>query len=236
MLIGEKGVTLQRLMAECFVLIEVPRANEVGEVLVHGRCEDCLRVKAKVEELLRETVPLLALDQASADEMPLPPAYDLATPTPIRRCLFFPENSDDVDSEGLTSLRVFLKFLDSARLSCDACIFTITDNRIARRLLDAHRFRGVKVRIISDRTQSEALGSDIAELQKAGIQVRMNDGTHHMHHKFCILDRKVLMNGSFNWTQGACEHNSENVMVTNEGAFVEPFCTKFDTLWRSYAS
>ena len=32
-------------------------------------------------------------------------------------------------------------------------------------------------------------------------QVRADHTPHHMHHKFCILDGSVLMNGSFNWTQ-----------------------------------
>merc|ERR1712138_169257 len=93
----------------------------------------------------------------------------------------------------------------------------------------------VRVRIITDKAQSEAIGSDIAELQAAGIEVRMNTSQHHMHHKFCILDECVLMNGSFNWTQGACENNYENVMITNETAFVAPFRDQFEQLWQECA-
>merc|ERR1711924_532891 len=136
---------------------------------------------------------------------------------------------------GLTSLATLLKFLDSTRVSCDVCVFTITDNRIARRLLDAHRYRAVRIRIITDKAQSEALGSDIGEFQAAGIEVRMNTTICHMHHKFCILDGRVLMNGSFNWTQGACENNCENIMITNDKGFVMPFCSQFERLWQEYS-
>jgi len=234
-IIGERGTTLQRLMSECAVLIEVPKPNEPGDVVVHGRVEGCVRAKVKIEEILRDTVQVLSSGAGNAPVMPQPPGYDLATSKPIHRCLFFPEVGHPCLGDGLTSLGTLLKFLDSTRISCDACVFTITDNRIARRLLDAHRYRGVRVRVITDKAQKEALGSDIGELQAAGIEVRMNTSQYLMHHKFCILDGHVLMNGSFNWTQGACENNNENVMITNENAFVVPFRDQFELLWQDYA-
>merc|ERR1711862_680734 len=127
------------------------------------------------------------------------------------------------------SLGVLLKYLDSVRLSCDICVFTITDNRIVRRLMDAHRYRRANVRIITDKAQCDALGSGISELQEAGIEVRTNSSEFHMHHKFCILDGRVLMNGSLNWTQGACENNSENVIITNERSLLDSFRTEFES-------
>ena len=53
----------------------------------------------------------------------------------------------------------------------------------------------------------------------------------HMHHKFCIIDDRVLMNGSFNWTRSASEKNYENIMVTTQKALVKEFRNCFRTLW-----
>jgi hypothetical protein len=233
-IIGERGAVLQQLMHDCSVLIMVPKLDEAGDVAIRGRLDDCLRAKTKIEDLLRDTVHVLSTGKSKVPALPLPPSYDLTVSDPIRRCLFFPEETaaSHKPYDSLSSLATFLKFLDSTRVSCDVCVFTITDNRIARRLLDAHRYRSVKVRIITDKAQSDALGSDVAEFQEAGIEVRTNRTEHHMHHKFCILDGRVLMNGSFNWTQGACENNSENVMITNDKAFVSPFCAQFAQLWQ----
>jgi len=48
------------------------------------------------------------------------------------------------------------------------------------------------------------LGSDINDLANAGIPVRLdNDVKSHMHHKFCLIDDKIIINGSFNWTKAA---------------------------------
>mmetsp|Transcript_20714 Transcript_20714/g.33501 ORF Transcript_20714/g.33501 Transcript_20714/m.33501 type:complete len:509 (+) Transcript_20714:26-1552(+) len=235
LIIGERGATLHAIMLSSKVLLEVPKADVPGDVTVRGRVDGCLHAKMKIEEILRDAIPVLASGTCEKHAMPLPPAYDLAVDKPIQKCLFFPEEGGQSSDDGLTSLGTLLKFLDSTRLTCDACVFTITDNRIARRLLDAHRYRKVKVRVITDKVQSEALGSDIGELQAAGIEVRMNTSPYHMHHKFCILDGLVLLNGSFNWTQGACENNCENVMISNDKAFLSPFKAQFERLWQEYA-
>merc|ERR1711879_170482 len=187
--------------------------------------------RVKMEELINDRIPILALSAGRTPVMPLPPSYDLCTSRPIRRCLFFPDHPEGAMDNGLSTLGVFLKYLDSTRHSLDVCVFTITDDRISRRILDAHRFRGVKVRIITDGEQSKSVGSDILEFRQSGIEVRMDESPYHMHHKFCVLDGKVLMNGSFNWTLGACENNNENVMVTNDSAYVSEFRTQFETLW-----
>jgi len=233
-IIGERGTTLHQLMRDCNVLIQVPKAQETGDVTVCGQQDGCLRAKIKIEEILRDTVPVLSSGMGARPVMPVPPSYDLAGAKSIQRCLFFPEQAALHPDDGLSSLGTLLKFLDSTRVSCDVCVFTITDNRIARRLLDAHRYRRVRVRIITDKVQIGALGSDIGELQAAGIEVRTNTSPHHMHHKFCILDGVVLLNGSFNWTQGACENNCENVMISNDKAFVSPFKAQFEHLWQEY--
>lgn len=56
-----------------------------------------------------------------------------------------------------------------------------------------------------------------------------------MHHKYALLDSKVLMNGSFNFTRGASQNNSENVMVTNDNFFVATFQQHFDAVFQYFA-
>jgi cardiolipin hydrolase len=119
----------------------------------------------------------------------------------------------------------------SARKKADVCVFTITDDRIASAILDAHR-RGVAVRILSDDDKANDLGSDIERLHRAGVPVKVDASPHHMHHKFALFDDSRLLTGSYNWTRGAAEHNEENFIITGDAVLVARFARTFEKLWQ----
>jgi cardiolipin hydrolase len=123
--------------------------------------------------------------------------------------------------------------LDEARQRADLCVFTITDNRITRSILRAHH-RGVRLRVLTDDDKAHDLGSDIELLAEQGVEVAIDDSPAHMHHKFALFDRELLLTGSFNWTRSASAENHENVLVTGDPRFVRPFQAKFDSLWRRF--
>ena len=102
-----------------------------------------------------------------------------------------------------TSLVKLLRRIDAASKTLDVCVFTITCNEIADAVVRAHE-RGVKVRVISDDEQANSTGSDLRAIADAGIPVRTDAASTHMHHKFAIVDGATLINGSFNWTGRRC--------------------------------
>ena len=121
----------------------------------------------------------------------------------------------------------------TARKTADVCVFTITDDRIADAILDAHR-RGVRVRIVTDDDKSADLGSDIGRLASAGIPVRIDRSQYHMHHKFALFDGRQLLTGSYNWTRGAAEWNEENFVITADPRLISPFAGLFEQLWEKF--
>jgi phosphatidylserine/phosphatidylglycerophosphate/cardiolipin synthase-like enzyme len=123
------------------------------------------------------------------------------------------------------------RFIREAQSTLDICVFTITDNRIVDKIIDAHQ-RGVKVRVISDDDKSEDLGSDFYYLDSKGIDCVHDKTSAHMHHKFAIADGKKLLNGSYNWTRSACTSNNENIAVTNHKCLVQQFQQEFLRLWK----
>jgi cardiolipin hydrolase len=133
-----------------------------------------------------------------------------------------------------TNLTRLCTLLKGSCRSIDICVFTITCDFITRRILEAHG-RGVQVRVISDAAQALNRGSDIAALQAAGVPLRTDKSATHMHHKFCIIDKTTLLNGSFNWTVQAVTGNAENVVVIHEPETVRAFTKEFDKLWQAYA-
>ncbi|MDB5306419.1 MAG: pld [Gemmataceae bacterium] len=131
--------------------------------------------------------------------------------------------------------------LHAARETADLCVFTITDDRISRAVLDTHR-RRVRVRVITDAEKANDLGSDIGTFRDAGIAVKVihvaspaDPGlTGHMHHKFAIFDGHQMVNGSYNWTRGAAGVNYENVVDTTDPKLVARFAAEFERLWNKF--
>jgi phosphatidylserine/phosphatidylglycerophosphate/cardiolipin synthase-like enzyme len=124
--------------------------------------------------------------------------------------------------------------LKSAAQSVDICVFTITDDRISRPILDAHR-RGVSVRIITDDEKAFDRGSDAEFLARNGVPLVVDRTRHHMHHKFAIFDNKRLLSGSYNWTRSAADRNEENFLITSDRILVKTFRKQFDKLWKEYS-
>lgn len=137
-------------------------------------------------------------------------------------------------SPGMACVNKINSLIASTQHEMDVCVFTITDDRIAQELLKAHA-RKVKVRVVSDNEKSEDLGSDIPRLAKAGVQVAIDRTPAHMHHKFALFDKRLLLTGSYNWTRGAAEENEENLIVTNDQKLVGAFSATFEKLWKSLA-
>ena len=137
-------------------------------------------------------------------------------------------------SPGDDCLHRIRRLIGEARQTLDICVFTITDNRIVRKLTEAHN-RGIHIRIISDDMKSEDLGSDMESLENIGINCRYDRTTAHMHHKFAIADNDLLLTGSYNWTRSASTENNENIVISNNNRLIKQFQQEFDKMWAQLA-
>jgi cardiolipin hydrolase len=133
-------------------------------------------------------------------------------------------------SPGEACLNAILSELERARRTVDICVFTITDDRIARAILAVHE-RGLALRVITDNDKQFDGGSDVGRLRRAGVAIKVDETEHHMHHKFALLDGATLVNGSYNWTRSAGAFNDENLVVTSEPGLVQAFSEQFERLW-----
>lgn len=172
--------------------------------------------------------PLVNKVASSAAVVPPPIIISLPSEREIDEVLFFPEIE-----ESSPNFNRFLRYLRSATKVLDICVFTITDNRISNALIDLH-YKGVKINIITDDTQVVAQGSDILRLSQAGVNIIIDSSPAHMHHKFAIIDKTLLLNGSYNWTLSAERSNNENIIITNRTSLVKPFLNQFQLLWAKY--
>jgi phosphatidylserine/phosphatidylglycerophosphate/cardiolipin synthase-like enzyme len=135
-------------------------------------------------------------------------------------------------SPGVECASKIIALLDRAKHSIKICVFTISDNNITKAIFSAHE-RGVIVQIISDNDKANDKGSDIYQLNRQEVSIRIDQSSSHMHHKYAIIDDDELINGSFNWTRSASKYNQENIVVTNDKTLINSFNGNFEKLWQS---
>ncbi|XP_060116623.1 mitochondrial cardiolipin hydrolase [Heteronotia binoei] len=121
----------------------------------------------------------------------------------------------------------------TARRCLDLCVFAFSSPQLSRAVLLLHR-RGVRVRVVTDADYMALRGSQIGILRRAGIQVRHDQDSGYMHHKFAIVDKKLLFTGSLNWTAQAIQHNRENVLILEDAEYVKLFLQEFEKIWENY--
>eukprot|EP00794_Sanderia_malayensis_P008858 gene8858-9807_t len=149
------------------------------------------------------------------------------------RCVVLKDKSSCVCDKPESSFESLLKLIDSAQYCIDICMFVLSSHELAGAVLDLHK-RGLTVRVITDAEKMEILSSQIMNFRAAGIQVRNDKSAFLMHHKFAIIDNRILITGSFNWTHQAVTGNKENVLTTSYAPIVQPFIKEFERLWKDY--
>ena len=93
----------------------------------------------------------------------------------------------------------------------------------------------VYVKVISDDECSKQLGSDVFDLSNAGIPVRLdNSPATHMHNKFVVIDRRIVITGSFNWTTAAVDSNQENLCILDNEELAGKYIAEFEKLWKKF--
>lgn len=133
-------------------------------------------------------------------------------------------------SPGFDIMDNLCDLIDQSNELVDLCVFTITDSRLADRIVERYR-QGIRFRIITDDQKIYDNGSEIMGLDRIGVPVKIDHSRYHMHNKFGIIDGRIAFTGSFNWTYTASKHNQENLLVTTNYSIVNQYKDEFNRLW-----
>ncbi len=94
---------------------------------------------------------------------------------------------------------------------------------------------GILVDLIihNDFINNRTNGLSFQKLIDVGCNFYFSDSENPMHNKFCIIDEKILINGSYNWTYYAEDKNRENIIIIeNEDDVIKSFVDEFNRLKR----
>lgn len=120
-----------------------------------------------------------------------------------------------------------LACLDKAKHSIFVAAAWFTNYKLMQKLLYKQK-QGLMVEIMtSDKSDLSKLRNFLIEFTNYGGAIYQTPaGGNLMHHKFCVIDNLLLINGSFNWTEQA-KRNDENITIWENEAMASQFLEQF---------
>lgn len=135
--------------------------------------------------------------------------------------------------------RELVQLINSARKSVDVQAYSFTSKPIIKALIHA-RERGVDVEIILDRSNVERknyrthtyrrlISPGLDAVYTAGIPTYIDDRYLIAHNKVMLIDDRIIVTGSFNFSYAAAHFNAENMLVIkNIPALVSRYQKNFE--------
>lgn len=125
-----------------------------------------------------------------------------------------------------------IKAIDEATDEILVAVYWFTNHELFDKLCDKVR-DGKKVELIvhNDFINNREAGLNFQNFIDLGGQFYFSDSDNPMHNKFCVIDSKTLINGSYNWTYFAENKNSENILlIKDEQNTIDAFKNEFQNL------
>jgi len=88
--------------------------------------------------------------------------------------------------------------------------------------------------VLNDRINNKQEGCDFQKFIDTGGNFYFSSVDNMVHHKFCIIDDKIVITGSYNWTYYAENRNWENIYIIEEPKAVEGYINEFKKLTESH--
>jgi len=102
--------------------------------------------------------------------------------------------------------------IDNAKSDILIQAYSFTSTPIAPALINAHK-RGIKIEAILDKSNVTANYSSATYISNNGIPVFIDAAHAIAHNKIMIIDKEIVITGSFNFTKAAEEKNAENLLI-----------------------
>lgn len=125
-----------------------------------------------------------------------------------------------------------IKEIEKANTSLKVAVYWFTNHELFD-LLYHKQLNGIQCELIihNDYINNREAGLPFQKFIDAGGQFYFSDEESPMHNKFCIIDNRVLINGSYNWTYYAESKNRENILIIKDETDVtKAFETEFSQL------
>lgn len=137
---------------------------------------------------------------------------------------------NDLITNGTEIKQRIISEINNAKQCINLAMAYFTDRDIAMAIVEAKNKKVVIDIILSSNAQNETVK---LMLKGAGISIHAfdtGDARGIMHHKFCLIDNKISINGSYNYSLNASNNNVENIQVSDDLSTYNQFLSEFERL------
>ncbi len=127
-----------------------------------------------------------------------------------------------------------VELLETAEKSIHFMAFSFTHELIGETILSKST-DGVEVMGIFETRGSETEFSRLPVFYCAGLDVRQDGNPGTFHHKVFVIDQRVVVTGSYNFSNNADQSNDENVIIIENSDIADRYLQEFDRRWSEAA-
>lgn len=108
--------------------------------------------------------------------------------------------------------------------------FSFTDYPLAKAMIDRYA-AGVDVLGVYEKTGSETEGAELRTFLCAHVPVRQDGNPRFLHDKLIVVDNRIVITGSFNFSNNATDNNDENVVIIDNPEIANFYMQEFGRVW-----
>lgn len=116
--------------------------------------------------------------------------------------------------------------INAAQTSMKFMAFSFTENALGEAVL-RRVANGLHVEGVVETTGSITQWSELPKFFCAGLDVRQDGNPYMLHHKVIILDDRITIIGSFNFSGSATDTNDENLMIIEDPAIAASYLAEY---------
>ena len=128
--------------------------------------------------------------------------------------------------------REIIPYLNDAKQEVVVAMAWFTSDDLFQALIDClGRNVSVELVLLDNASNFMYYAPDFNEFIKAGGILHIAKPEYgFMHHKFCVIDNKVVVTGSYNWTYYAETRNIENILISDQKEIIDLYIKEFREL------
>lgn len=125
-----------------------------------------------------------------------------------------------------------IKLIDNAKKSIYFLAFAFTNPKITNALISAKN-RDVEIKGVFDKAQNNYQKySQYKVLKENNISVVLDKNPKKLHSKVIIIDKKIVVTGSYNFTKKANNKNDENSIVIYDKIIAQEYINNFNKIYK----
>ena len=130
------------------------------------------------------------------------------------------------------ALAAIIPVLESAQESIYFLAYSFTSNQLGEIVRQKAEAEVEIAGVMDDEQVRSNQGTEFDPFRQAELNVRMDGIDGLMHHKVFIVDEKIVVMGSYNFSQNAEVRNDENILIIYDSLIAEQFLFEFHRVYR----